>query len=69
MPEHWKKQGGSGEGVVFYGEVAVEVEAEGFADEIFGDRPIGEVLAARDAAAVDVLALLRQADQSVEPGS
>ncbi|MTD55548.1 3-hydroxyacyl-CoA dehydrogenase NAD-binding domain-containing protein [Amycolatopsis pithecellobii] len=29
------------------------------ADEIFGDRPIGDILAARDAAAVDVLALLQ----------
>ncbi|MFE9601298.1 3-hydroxyacyl-CoA dehydrogenase NAD-binding domain-containing protein [Streptomyces hokutonensis] len=39
------------------------------ADEVFDGRPIGEVLAARDAAAVEVLALLHAQDRDTEPGA
>ncbi|WP_445521111.1 3-hydroxyacyl-CoA dehydrogenase NAD-binding domain-containing protein [Streptomyces sp. NEAU-174] len=39
------------------------------ADEVLGNRPISDVLAARDAAAVDVLALLHVQDRDVAPGA
>ncbi|MFF6853502.1 MULTISPECIES: hypothetical protein [Streptomyces] len=39
------------------------------ADEVLSNRPINDVLAARDAAAVDVLALRHVQDRDVPPGA